>query len=82
MVELDHLFKNIFDVVESQIFQEKPGFAELLRIVKDINYSLRTEKKLINEIKEKLGDEKFNIIYLEKIPRKNGKIKFLINNYN
>ena len=80
---LDHLFKNIFDVVESQIFQEKPGFAEF-RIVKDINYSLRTEKKLINEIKEKLGDDfKYSIKYLKKIPRtENGKIKFLINNYN
>ena len=77
---LDHLFKNIFDVIESQIFQEKSGYAEF-RIVKDTNYSSSTEKKLINEIKEKLGDDfKYDIVYYDRIPRTpNGKIKFVIN---
>ena len=76
---LDHLFKNIYEVIESQIYQNKPGYA-IFRIVKGLNYNDLTEKKIIRQIKEKLGKNfKYKFEYLEKLPRtKNGKIKFVI----
>ena len=71
----------MYDIVESQIYQDEIGKAEF-RIVKSEKYNSNSENKLINEIKIKLGNDFiYNIKYLKKIKRtNNGKIKFVINN--
>ena len=76
---LDHIFKEVSNIIESQIYQ-KNDFSILIRIVKANNYSEQNEKKLIKEIKKRIGDTtEFKIQYLDKIDRKkSGKLKFVI----
>lgn len=76
---LDHLFKNMFDIEEAQIYQTKKGGA-VFRIKKGKNYNEKSEIKLTKEIREKLGNDFiFDIEYLKHIPKtKSGKLKFLV----
>jgi len=78
---LDHIFKDINNVKESQIVQNKIGEINI-KIVKDINFSDFDKKKIISNAKERLGHD-FNLYFdiVGQIPRtKNGKLKFVISN--
>jgi len=76
---LDHIFKDMINVIEAQIYQYNSGYTEF-RVVKSNSYSLVDESKLKAEIVSRLGDNfDFDIIYLEQIERtKNGKLRFVI----
>lgn len=80
---LDHLFKGMTEVDEAQIFQKKAGKA-IFKIVKGKNYNEKSEIKLFNEIKEKLGrDFIYEFEYLTLIPKtKRGKLKFVVSEVN
>ncbi|MEM5551709.1 hypothetical protein WNY63_13315 [Pseudoalteromonas neustonica] len=76
---LDHIFKDMTNVTEAQIYQNNTGFIEF-RIVKNTKYSLIDENKLKAEIISRLGKSlNFDIVYLKQIKRtKNGKLRFVI----
>jgi phenylacetate-CoA ligase len=77
---LDHIFKDIVDVQEAQIYQ--PDINNLvLRIVKAPNYDINNQENLIfHETKKRLGNEiHISIEYIEKITRTiSGKLRFVI----
>ena len=80
---LSSIFKKMIDIKESQIYQNRKGHA-IFRVVKNHEYSNKSEEILISEIKEKLGNDfKFDIEYLDDIPKtKRGKLKFVISDIN
>lgn len=76
---LDHIFKQMYNIKESQIIQEK--LDELtIKIVKRPNYSSFDERDLINSFQERMGSGiKLNFEYVNEIPReKNGKFRAVI----
>jgi phenylacetate-CoA ligase len=79
---LDHIFKDIVDVQEAQIYQ--PDLNNIiLRIVKLPNYDLNNQEKLIiEETKKRLGNDiHISIEYMNQIPKtKSGKLRFVISN--
>lgn len=75
---LDHIFKDMANVKEAQIRQDKYGRITFL-IVKNCRYKAADEDKLKLEIMRRLGKEPFTISYREKIERtQSGKIRFVI----
>lgn len=77
---LDHIFKDLTDVQEAQIYQPDLNNV-VLRIVKAPNYDLNHQEKLVlNETKKRLGNDiHISIEYLKQIPRtKSGKLRFVI----
>lgn len=80
---LDHIFKNMTEVKEAQIFQEEQGEATF-KIVQGEEFTEKSEMKLNKQIRDKLGTSfQYTINYLEKIPRtKRGKLKFVISTIN
>lgn len=77
---LDHIFKDLTDVQEAQIYQPDQNNV-MLRIVKAPNYDLNHQEELVlNETKKRLGKEiVISIEYLKQIPRtKSGKLQFVI----
>jgi phenylacetate-CoA ligase len=77
---LDHIFKDMTEVQEAQIFQ--PDIHHIvLRIVKGSEYDKSNQHELVmNETQKRLGKEiKIEIEYFDRIPRtKSGKLKFVI----
>ena len=77
---LDHIFKDLVDVQEAQIYQPDIKTV-ILRIVKRPNYDKNSEEEtLIRETKKRLGND-INILieYLDSIPKTNsGKLRFVI----
>lgn len=71
---LDPVFKGITGIFESQIILESPNLL-VLKIVPDSNYSNKIEKKLIDNLKQKVGNElEIKTVFCEKIERgPNGK---------
>lgn len=80
---LDHIFKEMVEVNEAQIFQKEAGRA-IFKISKGKNYTDKSEMKLMNEIKEKLGkDFIYELEYMTSIPKtKSGKLKFVVSKVN
>jgi phenylacetate-CoA ligase len=77
---LDHIFKDLTEVQEAQIYQPELGKV-ILRIVKGPNYdTINQEKSVISETRKRVGNDiKINIEYLDSIPKtKSGKLKFVI----
>lgn len=77
---LDHIFKNLTEVQEAQIYQPDKDFV-IIRIVKGQNYdNINQEKTVLSETRKKLGNSiKVKIEYIERIPKtKSGKLKFVI----
>jgi len=76
---LDHIFKDMEKIKESQIVQETRDEISI-KVVKRKGYSLKDEKKLLNEFKERLGEEiEYNIEYVKNINRtSSGKFKAVI----
>lgn len=73
-------FKKLTNVKRAQIYQRRKGEATFF-LVKGSGYSEKEEHLLIEEIKNKLGDNfKFEIRYTNEVFKlKNGKTKFVIN---
>lgn len=75
---LDHLFKNVNNLMESQIIQHNIGHVTLLLHI-DKKYNKNDEEKLIKNINERLGKHfGYTLKYVDNIPREsNGKIKLV-----
>ena len=81
---LDHIFKDLVEVIEAQIIQKDAHNIEIL-IVKSPGYDKSNQEKLvIQESKKRLGNEiKISIKYVNFIPKsKSGKLKFVISKIN
>lgn len=78
---LDHIFKDLVNVKEAQIYQEKKGEVQF-RIVKGNKYTFEDERKLIREATKRLGNETdIDIIYVSEIEKTGaGKKRFVISN--
>jgi phenylacetate-CoA ligase len=73
---LDHIFKDMHDVAEAQICQERADAIEL-RIVPRISFNSTSESRLLREVHRRLGDEiSVNLVTMQEIPReRNGKFR-------
>ena len=77
---LDHIFKDLTEVQEAQIYQPQLNKV-VIRIVKGPNYDkTNQEKSVISETRKRIGEEiKISIEYFEQIPKtKLRKLKFVI----
>ncbi|MGD9213065.1 MAG: hypothetical protein PVI90_19940, partial [Desulfobacteraceae bacterium] len=76
---LDHIFKDITDVIESQIYQPDKNKI-IFKIVKGANYDSNTEKTILEQARKRIGKEiKIDFAYQEKIMRTSrGKLKFVV----
>lgn len=77
---LDHIFKDLTEIQEAQIFQPSLNHI-IIRVVKGHNYErFNQEKSLITEARKRLGNDiTISIEYLQKIKKtKAGKLKFVI----
>lgn len=76
---LDHIFKDMINVVEAQFYQNINGFVEI-RIVKGKNFSDLDERNLKSEVYSRIGNNlKFEILYVPKIEKsQSGKLRFVI----
>ena len=76
---LDHIFKDLIRIRESQIIQDTPE-AITVRVVQGPDYATADEKELLREFRLRLGDEiRIDVEYLDGIPRlPNGKFRQVI----
>lgn len=76
---LDHIFKDMENVIEAQIVQQSDGKAEI-RIVRSDAYTDRDEQSIVRLADERLkGRVDYSIVYTNKIERtKNGKLRFVV----
>lgn len=76
---LDHIFKDMVNIKEAQIYQRYNGEI-IIRVVRGEKFTSRDETILLKEARKRIGDEtSICIEYLEKIPRtQSGKIRFVI----
>ena len=80
---LDHIFKNTVNIIEAQFNQKAKGSAQL-KIVKNDLYGEKDECLVLENVKEKLGDDfSITLSYVNEIERtKSGKLKLVINLIN
>jgi phenylacetate-CoA ligase len=76
---LDHIFKSLTAIKEAQIHQKDLNTITF-NIVKCSDYSLSDEKKLLQEIRQRIdGSVSVSINYVDAIERtKSGKLRFVI----
>ncbi len=76
---LDHIFKDMVNIKECQIFQEHVERV-VFRIVRGKEYTEKDEKKLLYEARSRLGNQiEISIDYVEAIERTTqGKLRFVI----
>ena len=76
---LDHIFKDMVNIRECQIFQENVDRVTF-RIVRGKEYTEKDEKMLMHEARERLGSQiKIDIDYVEALERTTrGKLRFVI----
>lgn len=76
---LDHIFKSDVNVIEAQIIQEDI-YTLKIKIVKDKSFTKDDEKVILNNLKQRIGENmKVVFEYVEQIPREpNGKFKFVV----
>ncbi|NNC94341.1 MAG: phenylacetate--CoA ligase family protein [Chitinophagales bacterium] len=78
---MDHIFKDMINVVEARIVQEKDGFIHF-DVVKSSSYQQNDEESLIQEIRSRLDADYFDIRYVDKIERtSSGKLRFVVSEY-
>lgn len=80
---LDHIFKDCVNIREAQIHQIRKDLIEL-RVVKDVNYTDKDEKQLVEEASSRFGkDVDLKITYCDTIERtKAGKVRFVVSELN
>lgn len=75
---LDHIFKDMVNIREAQIRQDKTGVITFC-IVKGRKYDDTDEIHLNREIKERLGKEPYHVAYTDYIEKsKSGKLRFVV----
>lgn len=76
---MDHVFKDLVNVREAQIYQKNPGEITV-RIVRGSAYSLSDEEKLRQELQKRLGKETLTYLeYCDALLRgKSGKLRFVV----
>ncbi|MDT5271698.1 MAG: hypothetical protein QOH49_3884 [Acidobacteriota bacterium] len=76
---LDHIFKDLVNIREAQIFQNRPGEV-LFRIVRGSGYQEGDQQQLLTEAQKRLGiDAEINVEYVEEIKRTGaGKLRLVI----
>lgn len=75
---LDHIFKDMPHVKEAQIKQDREGNIQFL-VVRGSQYTASDEQRLGHEIKSRLGDEPYQIVYPQEIEKsKSGKLRFVV----
>lgn len=75
---LDHIFKDINNLMESQIVQTNPD-TFIINIVVSLNFKEEDEKHIMRNAHERLGNVDITIQRCKQIPRgANGKFKFII----
>ena len=76
---MDHVFKDMLNIKESQIIQESPE-SITVKVVKRRDYGVKDEEALMREFRQRLGDEiGIDLDYVEEIPRgANGKFRAVI----
>ncbi len=78
---LDHIFKDLVEVREAQIIQDRIG-AITVRLVTGDRFDEAVENRLRDEIADRLGsDFVVDVHYVDELPRtKRGKFRFVISN--
>lgn len=73
---LDHIFKDMHDIAEAQICQDRKQSIEV-HIVPRISFDRSSEQQLMREIRRRLGDEiQVEVVPMKEIPReRNGKFR-------
>lgn len=76
---LDHIFKDLTNVREAQIYQPAVGKL-LLRVVRGSGYGPEDENALLAEARKRVGGEaEIEIQYVDRLPRsRTGKLRFVI----
>ena len=76
---MDHIFKDMLNISEAQIYQCQPGKIEL-RIVKGAVYDSKDEFHLIDEVRCRVGDRcEVSVKYVDQITRTGrGKLRFVV----
>jgi len=76
---MDHIFKDLINIREAQIYQQQPGEI-ILRVVKGKNFSQKDEDTLLVESRKRVGDDThIDIDYVDAIERsKRGKLRFVV----
>jgi phenylacetate-CoA ligase len=76
---MDHIFKDLTHIREAQMYQKRPGEL-IIRVVCGVNYSENDEKRLIQEVRKRVGNYADILIeYTEKLERsRTGKLRFVV----
>lgn len=76
---MDHVFKDMMNIREAQIYQKRPGEITI-RVVRGSHYTDVDEAALLRETRKRVGDETDIFIeYVEKLGRsRTGKLRFVI----
>ncbi len=75
---LDHIFKDLEEIQEAQIYQPARGEI-VVRVVKGREYTAETEASLLREFRQRVGAfANIGVEYREELPRtKSGKLRFV-----
>jgi len=76
---MDHIFKDMMNIREAQIYQKRPGEI-IIRVVRGRNYTNADEVMLLHETRKRVGDEADIFIeYVEELERsRTGKLRFVV----
>jgi phenylacetate-CoA ligase len=76
---MDHIFKDLINIREAQLYQSKPGEI-IVRVVRGNNFTKDDETMLLQEMRKRVGaDTDIDIHYLESLPRSRiGKLRFVV----
>jgi phenylacetate-coenzyme A ligase PaaK-like adenylate-forming protein/glycosyltransferase involved in cell wall biosynthesis/uncharacterized protein (DUF362 family) len=76
---LDHVFKDMINIHEAQILQDRPG-AITVRVVRSGSYSQVDEEALVREFRKRVLDgTEIKIEYVSSVPRsETGKLRFVV----
>jgi phenylacetate-CoA ligase len=76
---LDHIFKDMVNIHEAQIYQAKPG-EMTIRVVRRNDYRNADEEALLRETRKRVGNDMYvRIEYVNSLPRSSaGKLRFVV----
>jgi phenylacetate-CoA ligase len=76
---MDHVFKDMVNIKEAQIYQRSRG-QMMIRVVRGRGYSIRDEEDLLREARRRVGDEmKIEVAYVDGLPRTStGKLRLVV----
>jgi phenylacetate-CoA ligase len=76
---MDHIFKDMVDIHEAQIYQARPG-EMTIRVVRGRNYTEADERMLLRETRKRVGHEmEVRVEYVAGLSRSNvGKLRFVV----